>query len=425
MRCSRTALALRAAAIALAACGGDDDDQVSADAGHTPDAMSAPRCGHSGRLVEPLPVAWSSDLEVTAAIFDDDGSLVVATVMEERGLYCAGLARFAPDGTALWTLPFDESQPPPPPEVGRFGACPGIWRELALDAEGNILAVSDISYHEGNPVIGSDLMVRKLDADGGPLWTYYHQNGNRTGYDLPADVAADPNGDVLATGILDNPSLLRLSPEGALRWTWAGPAGDGGAAVESDPDGNAIVATQADGQGPSQIARIDRAGDETSVAEVAGAIWFHLYWSGPLALDAGGGPVVAPASDSQEVVKLSPAGEVAWRADVDALGLVDADGCRIEPWRAQSVAIGADGTIHASLAAEIDIEAPLDDFPEDNPQVAVLVRFSGDGEFLSAHLVPDGEYQNLGDLAVGADGTIALGLRHQFARLLVVAPLDP
>jgi hypothetical protein len=430
-RGGRLAWALCAVPGALAAC--TEDMEARADAGAIvdagrPDAESpAMMCGHAGRLAPDLPAAWSHDLPVTAATFDGDGSLVVATMIDVDGQPCPGLVRFAPDGTELWTRRYDLSQPPPPPDVGEFATCPTEWYEVAIDPNGNILAVGYLNYRKGAQWNGSDILVRKLDRAGRLRWTYYNRNGNQTGMDVPTDVAAAADGDVLVSGRVESSWLIRLTPNGRRRWIWIGAPADLPAAVETDPAGNAIVAVE-DQLDMSRIMRIDPQREETILAEIPAPIAVSAHWAGSLAVDAAGAPAVVVSDDHPHLLQLSPTGQMRWRADLEDLDLVDEAGCHIElTVPAEWLATAPDGSIVAVFGAEIDLELPIDDFPNYNPEAAVLIHFGGDGELLSAHLIPDGARENVSDLAVGPDGSIAVGLWPLTGppRLIVVPPAGP
>ncbi len=129
----------------------------------------------------------------------------------------AFLIKYDKDGHALWTR--------------QFGSAPGVWNDdalksIALDPLGGVyVGGSTIGSFDGPPSRGPvDTFVLKFDADGNRLWS--KQYGSPEVYTRGLQLAADPDGgvyfagDVAPQGIYNSSIglLMRLGPDGALRW---------------------------------------------------------------------------------------------------------------------------------------------------------------------------------------------------------------
>ncbi|MFO7563776.1 MAG: SBBP repeat-containing protein [Enhygromyxa sp.] len=192
-------------------------------------------------LVDDACVMWHYQQDWSSGIYglalDSEGSVFVVGVyyganfvLDEEPLPHHGdwdmfVARFAPDGTHLWSK-----------AIG--GAGEDELRGVALDGAGN-LYVTGATY--GDVMVedellaglgGHDLFVAKYSVDGQHLWSkVYGSTGSEIGYDVAVDAEGGPvisgsfsdetdlgAGPVMSAGE-DDVFVLRLTPEGAPMWS--------------------------------------------------------------------------------------------------------------------------------------------------------------------------------------------------------------
>jgi hypothetical protein len=136
-------------------------------------------------------------------------------VLTSEGLQDMFLAKFAADGTHLWSKSFGD---PTDPQFGQ---------SVAVGADGSIYLAAQFSGEVdfGNGPLtsagGSDVLVARFDAGGTTQWS---RAFGGTGYDLGRSIAVDAAGDVYVAGVY----------EGSVAF--------GGSALEGDANGNLFVA---------------------------------------------------------------------------------------------------------------------------------------------------------------------------------------
>lgn len=164
----------------------------------------------NGSYLWSIPLSGGADHHVGGLAVDTDNSVVVTgsylgqldlpapvgVIPGQAAAYNIFVARFEPNKEAVWGL-------------GIGGAANTASAGLAIDDQGNILlgGAFDSTLNVGASSLatagGSDAFVAKLDAAGAPLWAC---SIGGTGTDLIYDVAAGPGGVLLATGAFDGGS---------------------------------------------------------------------------------------------------------------------------------------------------------------------------------------------------------------------------
>jgi hypothetical protein len=259
------------------------------------------------------------------------------------GMFDIFVAKYAPNGTPLWSKRFGGS-------LSEFGL------GITADAAGNILLTG---YQAGGvdfgggplPTAGSvDVFVAKFDANGNHLWS---KRAGSFFIDIAWDVAADAVGNVIVTGgfrgtvnfgggplvsIDDDVFLVKFDPSGNHLWSrrFGGADGDIGYAVDVDAGGNIILGgTFTDtidfGGGPIAgdrdgfVAKFDPAGTHLWSRGVGGASVDvveglardssgNVVISGHFrqTVDFGGGNLVSAGSGDIFAAKYDPTGAHIW-----------------------------------------------------------------------------------------------------------------
>jgi len=363
----------------------------------------------------PLPV--DREFEITGAerrlVFDAAGDLVLDALarVDADAMDCPALIkRSGTDGTTLWKRPYRGRQQP----EGDYADCPERWREIALDGNDDIVAIGSIELIADGQPGPQTMMVRRFDRDGYLVWTWYHQDGEEPPHDRADDVATDPGGGVFAGGQLgDAPHVASLAADGSVRWIWSDPSAPPltRVAVEGDPFGNAIVATDGGTDAPDQLLAIDPAGEARLLAEIPGGIASHGVRGpvGALAVDLDGAALIV-GRDPPRLSKVGPDGTHLWDVDLANDFAVDETGCEVSAFP-YSVALttAPDRSVFLAFYAVIDIEHQPDgdEIPPLNPNFIGLAHISSEGQLVSVQY-DEGPQGHADDVAVAADGTVAI-----------------
>ena len=261
------------------------------------------------------------------------------------GVSDAWVAKYAPDGTLLWTR-----------QLGT--AATDIAAEVAPDGTGNAYVVGLTQGSLGGPAAGSmDGWVAKYGPDGALLWT--RQLGTAS-TDVAQGLAVDGSGNAyvggLTGGSLGGPSagsndawVAKYAPDGVLVWTrqFGTAAHDAATGVGADASGNVYIVGDTQGSlgGPST------GSDDAWVAKYAadGALlWTRQLGTaatdlaGDVAADASGNAYIAGYTDGS-LGGPSAGGSDAWMAKYAA------DGALL--WTRQL------GTAATDTASDIDADA--------------------------------------------------------------------
>lgn len=193
-------------------------------------------------------VMWHHQQDTSSVIYglalDAEGNVFVAGMYHGENFELGGqrfttqgnwelfVARFAPDGTHVWSR-------------GMGSPADDELRGIALDGAGNLYITGSMhggALVEGNMLpgfAGDDLFVAKYTVDGQHVWSnLYGSIGDEVGYDVAVDAEGGPvisgsfsgetnlgAGPVMAVGA-DDVFLLRLDPGGAPLWSKTAGSGD-------------------------------------------------------------------------------------------------------------------------------------------------------------------------------------------------------
>lgn len=423
-------------------------------------------------IVDNACVEWQLDHEESSAIFDlaiaDNGDVFVAGVfwggdfvlgdapLVHQGDWDVFLARFAADGTHLWST-----------AVGG-GADEDEGRGVALDGAGNVYVTGSfwgdaVVEGEALPTLGgTDLFVAKYSVEGEHLWTQrYGSTGREVGYDVAADAAGPVvggsfsmetdlgDGPVVSAGE-DDVFLLRLDPEGTPLWSRTAGSDDlkddHGWAVAMFPNGDVLF-------GGSFAETIDLGGGELVtegaidmfLARYSGAEGMHL-WS--LAeggggesdaygvdVDADGNIVVGGRGGSTPVFGLEPLGgngqAVVAKLDGDGNGLWarrSAGGFGEDYATAMAVAAGPGGELFAAgyFNGDIDFGDGPDTDLDGSDIETYIVKFDADGSYLWGYAFGTDDTDYGWAVAAGADGrSVYGGSLYSFEGRMFMVGLGP
>ncbi len=222
---------------------------------------------------------------------DSEGNVVaagfVSTAMQGEDLWVRKLGL---DGNPLWTVGGDEA----------FGD--DRYRAVAVGDDDSIFVAGFITADA--PLEGRNIVVRKLDPEGGELWTQTYNNPYSGSDDQAYAVVATADGGVLVVGeevVAQQDSdvwVRKYDADGVAAWTttYAGAAaaldsGRGGAEL---PGGDLVVSgweTQADGGRAIWVRRLSASGNE---------VWTQTFNAG--SPNGNIGNAVAARSDGTVVV---------------------------------------------------------------------------------------------------------------------------
>ena len=223
-------LGLALAVAVLAGCGGGEAPDARSD-----DEQEGPISHeHSGRTRWVRTVRSMGDSDAPVAVAQDaEGHVLTAgnhrTLLDfgqgprsgTSGASVLVVSKYSPEGTHLWAQLFEAPQ--------RGGASPYVRAQsLTVDKQGNILltGVQSGGLKLGTKTLPPGAFLAKLDPRGTPLWAR-HLPANAT------ELVVDAQGHITLAGQLTskadfgngrplqgngNPYLVRLDPEGGLRW---------------------------------------------------------------------------------------------------------------------------------------------------------------------------------------------------------------
>jgi hypothetical protein len=268
-----------------------------------------------------------------AADLDDEGHgvavdasgnvLVAGHETAVSGYYDIWVRKYDPAGGEVWTRTYDG------PGGGDDSA-----NRIATDAGANAFVIG----YETSSAGDTDVWIRKYDPAGGTVWTRVFDGAgmNDSGY----GIAVDPSGSVLAigysTGAAGATSWVRkLDTDGGPVWSRTYPVTtvlDAGYGIASDPSGNPLVT------GFEQSLTGSRDVWEHKMDPDGTPLWSRAYDGVGAAEDIGldgtsdaGGDLLATGwvtvSDGTTdilVQKLDPGGTVLWTRTFDAAGADDA-----------------------------------------------------------------------------------------------------
>jgi hypothetical protein len=249
-----------------------------------------------------------NDRFIDAASLPDGGTLAVGfTASSGAGDRDAWAVRIDAQGEAVWRRTFGG-----PLDDGAYG--------VAV-ADGTAVVAGFTRPDEG---AGYDVWAARLElADGAPVWT---RTLDRSRMDAATAVTLLPDGDVLLAAATagggfgrDDIWLIRLTPDGATRWTrtYGGGSADTPWSLAALPDGGAVVAasTQSHGAGSADawLLNVDTQGAVRWQRTYGGELW---DWPGQVALAPdGGGYLLAGYTTS-----LGAGYEDVWVLRLDAYG---------------------------------------------------------------------------------------------------------
>lgn len=266
---------------------------------------------------------------VVAGTFAGNLDFGAGPVLSSAGGTDIFVAKFNPDGAALWSKRFGDS------------AGPQAASAVAIDAQGNVIVAGSFrgSINLGGQDLttngGADVFVAKLDASGDHIWS---KSSGSPSDDEAHGVAVDANGDVYLTGhfrssVVVGPNitltsaggedafLVKLDPSGKTLWgkSFGNSANQRAVGVAADAAGNVVVTGAFSGQidfgkGPSSsagsndgfVAKLDPTGaplwarafggaadqgGATVALSPLGQSWITGYFAGTT--DFGGGKVIA------------------------------------------------------------------------------------------------------------------------------------
>ncbi|PCC67177.1 hypothetical protein SAMN02745121_09035 [Nannocystis exedens] len=219
-------------------------------------------CQGDGEYAWGLTFGKTGDDHGERVAFDGAGNVVVAAfgngdidfgggLLVHAG-YDIFLAKFAPDGALLWSERFGDGEFQGGPEFG-----------LAIADDGDIVLSGvfhgDLDFGGGplsNPTPQTALFLARLDGDGGHVWSESFPSGEDA---ATIDLALDPGGDILLTGVF-TPSLdlggaplvsaggydlfvARFTGAGEHVWSrgFGGPDWQVGLGIAPDPAGDIYV----------------------------------------------------------------------------------------------------------------------------------------------------------------------------------------
>jgi hypothetical protein len=270
------------------------------------------------------------------------------------------LSRFTAGGDEVWTEVWGTAEE-------------DIGYAVGVDGEGAVYVAGWTAGALGGESRGeTDNFLTRLDPDGNQVWS--RQWGN-AGFDDPAALAVDGDGDVYVTGMVaggldGNPAVgvrdafvTRFAGDGSRRWTRQFGHGDldagRGVAVDGDAvyvTGWAVLPGSATLAADVFLTRLDREG-ELAWSEVWGTDGIENGWA--VAVDAGGDVLVTGKTDGDLDGNPNAGG---WCGDFPCtdvyLGQLDPDGARrwTRQWGSDGddagggVAVGASGTVFVAGA---------------------------------------------------------------------------
>jgi uncharacterized delta-60 repeat protein len=172
------------------------------------------------------------------AVAPDDSVYVVGgTSSFGAGSGAIFILRFAPDGTLVRQQIWDT------------GASEG-GDDVAVAQDGSIYVAGGTP--RSGAVVGSDVVVLKIDPDGNLVWQRTYAAGEIV--DARGGVTVGPDGSVYVAGavqevtnsgnVIFDAILLKFTPDGSLEWDrgWGGRDGDDAGGVAVAPDGTVFLA---------------------------------------------------------------------------------------------------------------------------------------------------------------------------------------
>lgn len=252
--------------------------------------------------------------------YADTGGVGVATntlgqVYTARWDYNPGgdiyLMKRAPDGTQLWEVRYDNTDPTRH-EVA-------TWVET--DPSGNILVSGTIRSGYSNPVNANSLLM-KFAPDGRLLWRHV--------YDTPFDgsstrkLLVDAAGNAYVFGLGTSPAgqrttVRKFAPDGATVWAWFDPVGVGAPInIKWTADGGLVIAARGIFGIINGYARLDQNG--VTAWTLAG---FTSLTTGDAAGDAAGNSYLINGSTTTSSLlrKVGPTGAMLWEQAVPLAGM--------------------------------------------------------------------------------------------------------
>ena len=308
------------------------------------------------------PVTWYADTGGVGVASNALGEVYTARWDYNPGgdIY---LMKRAPDGTQLWEVRYDNTDPTRH-EVA-------TWVET--DPSGNILVSGTIRSGYSSPINANSLLM-KFAPDGRLLW--------RRVYDLPFDgsstrkllVDAAGNAYVLGLGLSpagQRTTVRKFAPDGATVWAWFDPVGVGAPLnFKWTADGGLVIAARSIFGSINGYARLDQNGVTTWT--LAG---FNSLTTGDAAGDAAGNSYLIngayPSPTGSLLRKVGPTGATLWEQAVPLIGM------RVEvgPDQAPIVSGYPNSGFGAAFAKFSAAGAPLwTNLDADGPGVALLAH---------------------------------------------------
>lgn len=346
-------------------------------------------------------ILWEKTYDGAASSFDSPEAVVVdaddnviVTGYAEQGSRDFTTVKYAPDGTKLWQANYNG------PDQSYDWAY-----DTAVDDSNNIFVV-------GKTLTGSsgyDYAIVKYNPDGIELWSETGTGSRPGSHDFFTAVAADPNGNVIAVGNIENTGtgydilIAKYDPDGNEVWAipyWAaqGSYNDLANDVAVHQNGDVFVAASSgndSGDTDFTVLKLSPAGDNNWPATYNGT-GLSFDAANALALDSSGNVYAAGViydeitSGNIGIIKYDPSGKQLWLARYDG----PASGLDI----AYDIAVSPDDQ-YIYVAGKITNSNGDYDF--------VTLKYSTDGEFISAiQYDHNGGDDEASAVAVAPDGTV-------------------
>ena len=306
-----------------------------------------------------------------------DGSVHVAGSSTGVETTQSAIVKYDPDGNELW--------------VARYNRAPTrtLPVAMAVDPAGDVyVTASSLGYRDDPPYEypHDDYTTLKYDRDGSLIWAE-HYDGPAVWTDLPADLALDPDGNVIVTGVSFTVAdfsagvfrreftTLKYDDSGSLLWVEtydsSGSTDSEGQFLTVDASGNILVTGQFISPVPPyswDIATVKYGPEGVQ-------LWADHYagpWDGDdvpyaMALDPAGDVYITGACEGSYgyqdylTLKYAAGGGLVWEARYD--------GFRDRVDQARSVALDEQGNVHVTGLSHLDPEAGGDFVTLRNPQI--------------------------------------------------------